>query len=398
MKITHYFCKMRLKDGGPVRGVLDLTAAMKRLGHDVKLVTTDDTDVPDAWKHTNDEWPSVQRLAEPAIGGAYFAPTQRGMLREAFAGSDVVHVHGVWTPANTQIARVCRKLDIPYVWSLRGTLDDWCMGERGLKKRLYLALGARSALEHAAMCHLTAEDERRQSHKWFPRGRCNVIPNLLDLNIYAELPGPEEAQETFPQFKTGRPVALFLSRLHYKKGIPLFFDAMERLRAEGVDIALLLAGSGDPAYEQELTRAIADRNLDDRIFLIGFVSGDRKLSLYQAADLFVLPTSQENFGFVLFEALACGTPLITTKGVDTWPELESSGGAVIIDTEADQLADALKALLGDPERLDTMGKAGREWVNEFLDPGTLAARFEQMYEQACAGRAPGTGSKKEIRA
>ncbi|VAX39538.1 hypothetical protein MNBD_PLANCTO03-438 [hydrothermal vent metagenome] len=385
MKITHYFCKMRLEGGGPVRGVLDLTAAMQRRGHEVRLVTTDDTDVPDDWKQSNDEWPSVQRIAAPALGGSLFAPTQRAMLCEAFAGSDVVHIHGVWTPSNTQVARVCRRLGMPYLWSLRGTLDDWCMGERGWKKRLFLALGARAALENAACCHATAEDERRQSHKWFPKGRCTVIPNLLDLSAYADLPGPEEAQATFHQFQADRPVALFLSRLHYKKGIPLVIDAMDQLRAEGVDVTLLLAGSGDPTYEQELTRLIASRNLDDRVSLIGFVSGSRKLSLYQAADLFVLPTSQENFGFVLFESLACGTPLVTTKGVDTWPELEASGGAVIVETDAAQLADAMKRLLDDPDRLKTMGQAGKAWVNGFLDPDSLAARFEAMYEQAFTG-------------
>ncbi len=385
MKITHYFCRMRLEGGGPVRGVLDLTAAMKRRGHDVKLVTTDDTDVPDAWKQPNDEWPRVQLITRPAIGGNFFAPTQKGVLRDALAGSDVAHVHGVWRPPNIQVAKVCRNLGIPYLWSLRGMLDDWCMGERRFKKRVFLALGARSGLEHAACCHMTAEEERRQSHKWFPKGRCTVIPNLLDLSAYADLPGPEEARQSFPQFQTDRPVALFLSRLHYKKGIPLLIDAIDRLRAEGVDVTLLLAGSGEPAYEQELTQLIAGRDLADRVFLTGFISGQRKLSLYQAADLFVLPTSQENFGFVFFESLACGTPLITTKGVDTWPELESSGGAVIIDADTTQLVEAMKELLADPARLERMGQAGKAWVNGFLDPDNLAARFEKMYEQAVAG-------------
>jgi glycosyltransferase involved in cell wall biosynthesis len=385
MKITHYFCRMRLEGGGPVRGVMDLTAAMRKRGHDVRLVTTDDKDVPDAWKQDNDEWPRVQRIAAPALGGALFAPTQRGMLREAFKDSDVVHVHGVWTPSNTQVAKICQSLGVPYVWSLRGTLDDWCMGERGWKKRAFLALGARSALERAACCHLTAEDELRQSKPWFPRGRGTVIPNLLDLSAYADLPGPDEARAAFPQFKDDRPVALFLSRLHYKKGIPLVIDAMNQLRERGVDITLLLAGSGDDAYQRELAQLITSRNLQDRVHLIGFVSGSLKLSLYQAADLFVLPTSQENFGFVLFESLACGTPLVTTKGVDTWPELEASGGAVIVDADAGQLADSMGTLLADPQRLDQMGRAGKEWVTTFLDPETIAARFEGLYQQACEG-------------
>lgn len=385
MKITHYFCRMRLEDGGPVRGVLDLTAAMRRLGHDVTLVTTDDTDVPDEWKRPSERWPLCRRIAQPAIRGAFFAPSQRSLLSDAVRGSEVVHLHGVWTPANLQVARVCQKLGIPYVWSLRGTLDDWCMGERGLKKRAFLALGGRSGLERAACCHCTAEGEARQSHKWFPRGRCHVIPNLLDLSPFEQMPGPEPARERFAPLREGEPTMLFLSRVHYKKGIPLLIEAADLLRSRGIAVQTLIAGTGEKEYQDQLLAMIRERKLDDRVHLIGFVSGALKLSLYQASDLFVLPTSQENFGFVLFESLACATPLITTRGVDTWPELEASGGGVIVGSEASQVADAAAPLLADPARLARMGEAGRRWIFEHLNPETIAARFDEMYRLAAGG-------------
>jgi glycosyltransferase involved in cell wall biosynthesis len=385
MKITHYFCKMRLEDGGPVRGVLDLTAAMKRLGHEVTLVTADDTDVPGAWKSPSKEFPLCRRIAAPAIRGGFYSRSQKSVLHDAVRGSDVAHVHGVWTPANLQIARACRTLGIPYVWSLRGTLDDWSMGERTLKKRAYLALGGRSGLEHAAFCHCTAQDEARQSHKWFPRGRARVIPNLLDLTPFAELPGPALAREKFAPLRSGRPSILFLSRLHYKKGIPLLIEAADLLRARGVDAEVLIAGTGEDSYREELAGMIRRRGLQDRVHLVGFVSGALKLSLYQASDLFVLPTSQENFGFVLFEALACGTPLITTRGVDTWPELEASGGGVIVDADAGKIAESAAALLADRERLAGMGRSGRAWVFEHLNPATIGASFDEMYRLASGG-------------
>ena len=159
----------------------------------------------------------------------------------------------------------CRTLGIPYVWSLRGTLDDWSMGERTLKKRAYLALGGRSGLEHAAFCHCTAQDEARQSHKWFPRGRARVIPNLLDLTPFAELPGPALAREKFAPLRSGRPSILFLSRLHYKKGIPLLIEAADLLRSRGVEAEVLIAGTGEDSYREELAGMIRRRGLQDRI-------------------------------------------------------------------------------------------------------------------------------------
>lgn len=389
MRITHYFHRMRLEWGGPVRGVLDLTAALRRRGHDVRLITTDDSDVPPEWKANDPQWPRVERIAPAALPGGFFSPAQVRMLRAVFTGSEVAHVHGVWAPSNSQVARVCRGLGVPYVWSVRGALDDWCMAERGPKKRLALALGVRRALEGAAFCHLTAEAELQQARKWFPRGRGIVIPNLLDLTAYRDLPGPEEARARFSQLASGAPTVLFLSRLHYKKGVPLLIEAVGLLAERGVRVTALIAGSGDPAYEETLRRMIAERGVADRAHLVGFVSGALKLSLYQASDLFVLPTSQENFGFVFFESLACGTPVVTTRGVDTWPELEASGAAEIVDAQAPAIADTVERLLAEPDRLRERGRAGRRWVFDSLDPERVVTKFEEMYGAAISSGSPG---------
>jgi glycosyltransferase involved in cell wall biosynthesis len=121
--------------------------------------------------------------------------------------------------------------------------------------------------------------------------------------------------------------------------------------------------------------------LEGHVVFPGFVTGQEKVSLYQAADVFVLPTSQENFGFVLFEALAAGTPVVTTRGADTWPELERCGGAVIVPADADAIAEVVGALLDDPERRATMGQCGREWVFGNLDGERVIEAFEQLYAE-----------------
>ena len=97
------------------------------------------------------------------------------------------------------------------------------------------------------------------------------------------------------------------------------------------------------------------------------------------ADLFVLPTHQENWGFVLLEALACGTALLTTKSVDIWPELESSGGAIILDRSGEAIADAVQPLLETPDRMTSMGEQGREWVLREQNADRVAGLYEQLY-------------------
>ena len=113
---------------------------------------------------------------------------------------------------------------------------------------------------------------------------------------------------------------------------------------------------------------------------LGMVVGKAKVSLFESADVFILPTSQENFGFVLPEAMACRTPVITTKGVDIWPELDACGGAVIVKQDATEIADAATKVLADPEKAQQMGDAGREWVFATLDAAKVVSKFIELYQ------------------
>lgn len=147
----------------------------------------------------------------------------------------------------------------------------------------------------------------------------------------------------------------------------------------------MIAGTGDASYERRLRALVDELGLADRVAFLGMVTGLAKVSLYQASDLVVLPTSQENFGFVVFEALASGKPLITTPGVDTWPEVEASGGGLIVAQDPAKIADAIASLLADPGRRAAMGDSGRAWALRELDPARVVQRFVDMYADAVKG-------------
>jgi glycosyltransferase involved in cell wall biosynthesis len=380
MRITHFLDRLTFETGGPARAVIDLCGALARRGHDVTLLTFDDRDVPEAWKRSGAS-PRAVRIPEPGSFGL-LTPEGKAIADQAIRGADALHIHGVWEPVKAALGALARQAAVPYVISLRGMLDDWSMQQRGLKKRTYLALSGRRFLENAAFVHCTAGAELEQAKKWFPRGRGLVIPNLLDLAPYVSLPGPELARSRFPALTQGRPTALFLSRIHYKKGIELLLQAGALLRRDGLDCNILIAGSGEEGYVASLRRLAEELGPRDRASFLGMVVGNDKLSLYQAVDAFVLPTSQENFGFVIYESLACGTPVVTTKGVDPWPELEAGAGAAIVDAKAEAVAAGMRGLLTDPAVRQKTGERGREWVFRTLDPEILLGQFDDMYRRA----------------
>lgn len=390
MRITHSMSRLRLADGGVVRAVLDLALLMAQQGHSVRLLTFDATDAPAEWKAgTNGNLPEVIELPAPTRLMGFPDRALVKQVGEHLAGSDVLHLHTPWDPPNLAFAREALRRNVPYVVTVHGMLDDWCMAQKSLKKRLYLGLGGRRFLERAALVHCTAEAELHQARRWFPRGRGVVIPLVMDLAPFRELPDPATARAALPFLAgTDDPIVLFLSRLHPKKRVEVVIDTAHALREAGVRCRTIIAGSGDDAYGHALRERINRLGLGERVQLVGLITGAAKVALFRAAKVFVLPTSQENFGYVLIEAMAAGTPVVTTKGVDIWPELEQTGGAIIAEPTPEAFAGEVRQLLADSPRREKMGEAARAWVLREFDGFALVRRFMGMYA-AAAGQTDG---------
>jgi len=385
MRIVHLIEQLDLSVGGPVRAVIDITSALAARGHDVTVVTFSDKDAPEAWNN-NDHAPKVH-LAHSDKPGWWMNARELERLADVVRGADALHLHGMWILDATQAARVARACGVPYVISLRGMLDDWSMKQGRLKKLAYLALRGRAFLRNAGAIHTTAREELRQASRYFPERLGVVIPNYLDLDPYRQPPGPEQARAHFHPLRDAPPTALFLSRVHVKKGLEHLIDATEILAARpGLErLQVIVAGSGDDRYLDACKQRARDRGVGDRVHFVGQVRGDLKLSLYAAADCFVLPTSQENFGFVYFESLASGTPVVTTKGTDTWGELEASGGARITTQNPEDIADEAQRYLSDRAGAAEAGARGREWVFEHLGRETVLGAFEDLYRSVSQG-------------
>lgn len=383
LSIAHYFPRIRREEGGVVQVVLDLCRMMSKAGHRVSLAACDPLDVPADWQ-SDDSNPRLCILQNASLGRL----SEKGLssFEALLANVDVVHLHTPWELSNLQLAKVMRRLRVPYVVTVHGMLDDYCMQQKSWKKRAFLSLGGRKMFAQAAAVHFTASAEMEQAASWIPGDYLPFVQACaLDLSSYESLPGTEPALAAFPQLFSSRSKVLFLSRLHPKKGIEFLIEAIALLKGRGLTLDLIIAGPGEMEYVNRLNQLAHDYGLSGCIHFPGMVRGDVKLSLYELADVFALPTYQENFGLVLPEALACRTPVVTTRGTDIWREL-AEAGAMIVDHNSGALADAIGELLADVQVRADLGIRGREYVFNWLAEDKVVAGYERMYRNVIAHR------------
>jgi glycosyltransferase involved in cell wall biosynthesis len=159
---------------------------------------------------------------------------------------------------------------------------------------------------------------------------------------------------------------------------------MIALTARNLRLNLIVAGPEDPAvagYELHLRQMAAKLGVAASVHFIGMIKGELKISLSQASDLYILPTYQENFGIALVEAMACGTPVITTKNVDTWRELQQGGEVYITDTDPGSIADTIEEALSDRGALTQRGERGRRWVLDYLEMSKVTNSYLDIYKK-----------------
>lgn len=133
----------------------------------------------------------------------------------------------------------------------------------------------------------------------------------------------------------GKRVILFLSRIHEKKGCDQLLQAFAQVAGQDERLHLVMAGPDQGGWVQALKTQALDLGVAHRVTWPGMLQGEAKWGAFYAAEVFCLPSHQENFGVVVAEALACGKPVLISNKVNIWREIEKDAvGFVSEDTAA----------------------------------------------------------------
>jgi glycosyltransferase involved in cell wall biosynthesis len=296
-------------------------------------------------------------------------------LNESVGETDIVHNHGLWLMPNVYAGRETARAGTPLVVSPRGMLGAAALAFSRRKKKLFWALLQGPALRHAACFHATSEAEYDEIRAFGIRAPIAVIPNGIDLPQMVR--GPMTGSER---------VVLSLGRLHPKKGLDRLLRAWAVVEPGRPDWLLRIIGPSEAGHDNELRALAASLHLQ-RVSIEAPLYDEEKDKAYRLADLFVLPTHNENFGVSVAEALAAEVPVIVTKGAP-WRKLKDEDCGWWIDHGVEPLAAALSQATSLPrEQLEVMGARGRAWMAREYSWVRTAHNVSEIYSWLCVGSA-----------
>lgn len=357
MRVFLVGTSLKSRYGGPAFSVPRLAVALTEIGVEVGIWASDQSVDTSPLLFANS---SVRRLRG-----------SEAQAIEQFGKPDILHDNGIWLPHNHRFAVLATKRHIRRIVSTRGMLEPWALNHKPWKKRLAWLLYQRADLKRAHSLHATSELESQSLQRFGLGVSISVIPNGVEVPEIATL-GSEE------RFQRER-VALYMGRIHPKKGLPMLIEAWARLRPPGW--LLRVVGPDESGQRAQLERSVHVAGLENVVSFAGPVEGKAKSAAFLNANILVLPTHSENFGIVVAEALAHGVPVLTTKGAP-WSMIKERNCGWWVDATVDGVLGGLRAATShDSERLRMMGANGRDWVRDEFEWKHIAKRFRAQYQK-----------------
>jgi glycosyltransferase involved in cell wall biosynthesis len=385
MRLLHVIATLDPKAGGPPAVALRLAAAQALMGHEVTILAHAEPGAEARTSKSLEGIPGIKQvrfatLPPPAsLSEKIRAGQARAWMDQNLGGVQMLHLHGVWEAILRVAGECARARSIPYALVPHGMLDPWCMTRSlstRVKKQAALALGYRALLNHAAFLHTLNADEETGMKPLGLKAPCEVIPNGVFLEEIGTLPAPGSFHAQHPELE-GEKFILFLSRVHFKKGLDYLIDAFAQVLAVHPRLRLVIAGPDDGALQPALTQA-KERGIDTRVHAIGPVYGSAKYAAFVDAEVFCLPSRQEGFSVAITEALACACPVVISRECH-FPEVATADAGRVVSLSSQATATGLLEVLGSDDARRAMGQRGRELIVSSYTWPAIAQRTQEAY-------------------
>ena len=393
--------------GGPPVKVQALSEGLARRGHEITVLTADWglerrlqtenglTEVPAGVRGSPfgkcREVNGVQAIYLPALlrfRATTWNPAVKRYCRAQLQNFDVVHIYGLYDLLGPTVAANCRVRKLPYLVEPIGMFVPIV---RSLTlKRVYHAVFGGRLFAGASAVIATSEQEATELVKGgIPRAKIVLRRNGVEAPAQFPPRGTFRAGLNIP---SDARVVLFLGRLSEKKSPDLLLEAFARLPAQihGSSVHLAIAGPDEGGMKKRLEGMAEQLGVGQRVQICGPLFGEEKWAAYRDADVFVLPSLNENFGNTAAEAAAAGTPVVATHGCGIAPLLADMAGLVVAH-DSGTISQALARVLGDAELHERLA-AGCKNITSRLGWEEPIRQMEELYGKLGASQSAITKS------
>lgn len=386
MKVLHVIPWISLVRGGPSQVVIETVKALRRNNVNAEIATTNDNglgllDVPLQQRIEYQEVPVwfFSRFSPPvnSLREFTFSFQVTKWLGQNITNYDVLHIYSVFSYTSAIAMRIARLRGVPYIVRPLGQFCEWSLQQSKLKKQIYLNVIERDNLNHSQALHLTSEREKQELTQLKFKTNSFALPN--GLIIPDRISNARQQLRVKLQLPEDEQIILFLSRLHYKKGLDYLIPALGK--SSDRRFTFILAGSGDSAYELEVDRLLQQHRIYSRTIKTGFVHGEYKNLLLQGSDIFALTSYSENFGIAVLEALAAGTSVLTTPGVALSSLVEKEDLGYISQMDIDAIASNIEYILSHPQKAREKSDLASKFIKENYTWDKIAIDMIDIYQK-----------------
>lgn len=385
--------------GGPIISVSELAEQLVRKGHRVVVCTSDsnlteDLDVPvnqPVMVGGVEVWYFSRGIIEKHLArtlrtiGYMYTPQMKNILRRYVPTMDVVHTHNPWSYSTQAAVQAAVRFQKPLFYQQRGVLGANHLKFHSIRKKLYINLAIRPQLRQATTLIALNQAEMESFRALEPETPCRIVPNGVDVSVYRR--SPKSAVPQLGNISPKAQVILFMGRIHPTKGVDRLLQAFFQIQTSLPDAVLVAAGPDELGFKSGFQQMVSQAGLQDRVIFPGMVSGEAKLDLLARADLFCLPSDAEGFSVAVLEALASGTPVLLSPACNL-PEVETAGVGRVTPPTPSELAEAIKEMLGQGERLKDMGYWGVQFVQENYSWDRVTNLLLEVYHEGISRHKP----------
>ena len=224
-----------------------------------------------------------------------------------------------------------------------------------------------------------SEASKRDILRFFPvpPEKVVVVHNAIDERFSRE-PRPEDVERVRERFQLQRRFVLYVGNIKPHKNLERLIEAFHGLRRDHDDLTLLIIGDQISKYPA-LRRAVHQHKLHKHVRFLGYLPDDTLAILYRLTSVFVFPSLYEGFGLPPLEAMACGTPVVTSN-VSSLPEVTGDAAVLVDPYDVGAIESGMRRVLTDPALAAEMRRKGLLRAREFSWERSVAKTWEVYKE------------------